>query len=69
LSTIASVRAASAVSQISAALLFGYDGDFPVSPTTRDTFFELQTKLNRSLCGTMAARDQVVRFLCSKDEN
>ena len=63
LSIVASIRAAGSVGQICAALLFGYDGRFPVSAATKSSFDELQTRTNRSLAGVMAARDRVVHFL------
>jgi hypothetical protein len=69
LSAIASIRAAGLVGQISAALLFGYDGRFPVSAAVKSTFDDLRTKLNMSLYGAMEARDRATRFFHPKDES
>jgi alkylation response protein AidB-like acyl-CoA dehydrogenase len=63
LSTIASVHAAGCVGQTCAGLLFGYNGQFPVSADAESAFGDLRTKLDMSLCGAMAARDRAVRFI------
>jgi hypothetical protein len=61
LATIASLRAAGSVGQISTDLLLGYD--CPFSSATRSELSRLRSKLDGSICGTMAARDRAELFL------
>jgi alkylation response protein AidB-like acyl-CoA dehydrogenase len=63
LSAIASLHAAGSVRQTCVELLFGYDGQFPVSAVTASAFDDLRTKLDLNLSGAMAARDRATRFL------
>jgi alkylation response protein AidB-like acyl-CoA dehydrogenase len=69
LSTIASVRATGLVEQTCTALLLGYDGRVPLPAVTRSAFDDLRKRLNMSLCGTVAARDRVARFLRAEHES
>jgi hypothetical protein len=63
LSTLASCRAATRVSQTYAELLGGYAPRFPVSIAERRAFAELRTKIFVSLRGMMDTRERIAEFL------